>query len=119
MVTKARIRALNAAGEAAKYETEAKKGMKAWKLKHLKPAVQFLTHRAAMSSRLAYRPTSRGGINEGIQYVQLHNAGDRARGTHFQFESILHILQPAIDMDSLTTASIYDDSKSYDRVEST
>ena len=76
MVTKARTRTLNAAGEAAKYEREAKKGMKAWKLKHLKPAVQFLTHRAAMSSRLANRP-SRGGINEGIQYVQLHNAGDR------------------------------------------
>ena len=116
-VTKARTRALNAAGEAAKYETEAKKGMKASKLKHLNPAVEFLTHRVAMSRRLAYRPTSRGDINEGIQYVQLHYAGDRARGTHFQFVSILNVLQPATDIDSLTTASIYDYSKSYDRVE--
>ena len=113
MVIKARTRAYEAAGSATKYETEATKGMKAWKLTDLKAAVEFLIKRASLSCRLAFRPTSRGDLNKETQYAQLHYAGDRARGIHFQFVSILNVLQPATDKDSLTTASIYDNSKSY------
>ena len=90
--------------------------MKACKLADLRAAVEFLIRRAALSSRLAFRPTSGGHLSENTQYAQLHYAGDRARGIHFQFVSILNVLQPASDKDSLTTTSIYDNSKSYDRV---
>ena len=97
IVTKAKIRAFEAAGSAAKYETEATKGLKAWKLSNLTAAVGFLINRAAISGRLALRPTNRGDLNETIQYIQLHYARDRAKGIHFQFVSILNVLQPATD----------------------
>ena len=47
----------------------------------------------------------------------MHYAGDRAGGIHFQFVSLLNVSRPATDKDSLTTASIYDSSKSYNRIE--
>ena len=36
-------------------------------------------------------------VNKTIQYIQLHYAGDRAKGIHLQFVSILNDLQRATD----------------------
>ena len=117
MINSARSRAFKSAGEAAEYETESSKGLRAWKLRKLKAAAEFLTLSASKNDRLSYRTTSRGDINGSRQYLQLHYAGDRAGGIHFQFISLLNVSRPATDKDSLTTASIYDSSKSYIRIE--
>ena len=85
MINNARSRAFKSAGEAAKYETESCKGLRAWKLRNLKAAAEFLTLSASKNYRLSYRTTSRGDINGSRQYVQLHYAGDGLGGSISNF----------------------------------
>ena len=43
MINSPRSKAFKSAGEAAEYETESSKGLRAWKLRNLKAAAEFLT----------------------------------------------------------------------------
>ena len=59
MINSARSKAFKSAGEAAEYETKSSKGLRAWKLRNLKAAAEFLTLRASKNYRLSYRTTDR------------------------------------------------------------